>query len=176
MRLFLLLMALTAALPVRAKSPPERLEFPVIEGTVEHAVWRSAFQYDRLASPDLEDLGLTKEPNVQTVSMPEHWTIVLSDVKGMDAETCERVRWACERHKGGDAFSTIISSGMAAEKKEKAGALPVVLLMVPGGKEQGIEAGDKVKLRKAVIHLTAFYVHLEVLAVEIVKAGKDGRK
>ena len=62
------------AIPIIAKE---------LGGTIEAAVWRSGFKFTRV---DLDELHSIMRTTEEEIIVEEHWIVVLSDIKGVDAK------------------------------------------------------------------------------------------
>jgi len=106
------------------------MAIPELSGVVKSVSWRSGFTFTRI---DFEREGKSRKTSY---NLKEHWVVVLSEVKGIDAEAAKYIGWAFSNSEPKDAVCATYE-GKANE----------VLVWIPGGDDLGIKPGCSVTMK-----------------------------
>ncbi len=117
--------------------PHEPTVVKELHGVIEAAVWRSGFKFTRV---DLDELHSVSRRTEKEIVVEPHWIVILSDVKGIDAEAVQAFSALILRNEPWDSVYDY--------KKTKDGRL---LFWIPGTKDMKLKHGDRIVLSEAVL-------------------------
>lgn len=117
---------------VFATPPPIPIIAKELEGVVEAAVWRSGFKFTRV---DLDELHSIMRTTEEKIVVEDHWIVVLSGIKGVDAKDIQDMSSYFLRNQPWDTIYQ--------DYNIKDGRL---LLWIPAGKDIRLKEGNRIAL------------------------------